>query len=128
MCIETGGIGPCSQQRKSCMVSEHLRALDQTALALFDFDWVALGWNGLSFNFVKLKGMLGLASLWVCQGQDWQLWNRARRFCHVNLLMAAVRANRHFSTRNYTVCSVFPCLSGYKERTRKARSTEPLFT
>lgn len=38
MCIETGGIGPCSQQRKPCMMSEHLRALDQTALALFDFD------------------------------------------------------------------------------------------
>lgn len=38
MCIETGGVGACSQQREPRMMSEHLRDLNQTALALFDFD------------------------------------------------------------------------------------------
>lgn len=38
MCVETGGIGACSQQREPYMMSGHLSGLDQTALALFDFD------------------------------------------------------------------------------------------
>lgn len=38
MCVETGGVGTCSQQRKPHTVSEHLSGFDQTAQALFDFD------------------------------------------------------------------------------------------
>ena len=38
MCVETGGAGACSQQRKPYMMSEHLSGWDQTAQALFDFD------------------------------------------------------------------------------------------
>lgn len=38
MCVENGGVGTCSQQRKPCMKSEDLSGLDQTAQALLDFD------------------------------------------------------------------------------------------
>lgn len=86
------------------------------------FVWVALGWSGLSFNFVKCEDMLGLVSLWVCQGKGWQLWNRAGHFCHISLLMASVGANRQlFNSESYTVCSVFPCLSGYIKSSIKSK-------